>query len=178
MGQSPHRQIDIAVIGINAPLLQEHGINVSIFRSDEHLLTLPSAQEAGVGEGDGVFSLGFPMGLVGQERNFVIVRQGVIARISDAYARSSDEILLDMSIFPGNSGGPVVTRPEIVAIGGSKAFDRAMLLGRGVGLRTLPRCCYQCSNRTYADRVRGELGPCFGRTRRARGCRCRTRHGA
>jgi S1-C subfamily serine protease len=80
-------------------------------------------------EGDGAYALGFPMGLVGEERNFVIVRQGSIARIRDALAGFSKEILVDVAIFPGNSGGPVVTKPEIAAIQGTLAQTTAYLLG-------------------------------------------------
>ena len=54
------------------------------------------------------------MGLVGKERSFVIVRSGCIARIRDALLATSKELLIDAPIFPGNSGGPVVTKPEVV----------------------------------------------------------------
>jgi S1-C subfamily serine protease len=37
--------------------------------------------------------------------------------------------LIDANIFPGNSGGPVVTRPEISSIEGTKAIDKAALIG-------------------------------------------------
>jgi hypothetical protein len=32
-------------------------------------------------------------------------------------------------VFPGNSGGPVVTRPEITSIQGTKSFNKAALIG-------------------------------------------------
>lgn len=69
------------------------------------------------------------MGLVGGERNFVIVRSGVIARIRDALAGQSKEFLIDTAIFPGNSGGPVVTKPEVLSISGTKAVDKSYLIG-------------------------------------------------
>jgi len=106
--------IDVATIPINFQVLLEHGIKVRAFLSDVHVAERAAAVQIGLTEGDGVFTLGFPLGLVGEERNFVIVRQGCIARIRDALAGTSKEFLVDMSIFPGNSGGPVVSIPELL----------------------------------------------------------------
>lgn len=121
--------IDVAGIGINGPVLQEQGIHFSVFQSDEHTAPLVKAGELGISEGDGVFLLGFPMGLVGASRNVVIVRQGSIARIRDCFDSASKPFLIDCSVFPGNSGGPVVSRPEITAIQGTKSASAAFLIG-------------------------------------------------
>jgi len=121
--------VDLAVVAIRVDQLVEQGITVSVFRNDLDILTLSQAEEAGVSEGDGVFALGFPLGLVGENRNYVIVRQGAIARIRDAYASASRDILVDVTVFPGNSGGPVLTRPEVVSVLGTKAIGRCALLG-------------------------------------------------
>lgn len=121
--------VDLAVVAIRVDELVQRGIGIGVFTSDRDVLRLSDAADLGVVEGDGVFALGFPLGLVGAQRNYVIVRQGAIARIRDAYAGVSSEILVDISIFPGNSGGPIVTRPEVVALAGTKAVGRAALLG-------------------------------------------------
>ena len=125
----PDPEVDLAILSINAPFLMEQGIRFSYFRNDQHITTRTQATEIGVSEGDGVFILGFPMGMIGEKRNFVIVKQGIIARIRDTLAEHSKEFLVDASIFPGNSGGPVVLRPEIVSIQGTKANSSASLLG-------------------------------------------------
>ena len=125
----PDPDIDVAVIPINARFLRQQDIQFSYFRSDEHLADRATAARLGFTEGDTVYVLGFPMGLVGKERSFVIVRSGCIARIRDALAASSKELLIDAPIFPGNSGGPVVTKPEVVAIRGTKSVDSAYLIG-------------------------------------------------
>ena len=128
VAKEPH-PIDLAVVAVHANQLQAEGIEFAIFKSDKDVLTLQVARDAGVTEGDGVFALGFPMGLVGKERNYVIVRQGAIARIRDAFARVSNDILVDISVFPGNSGGPLIMRPEVTAIQGTNALSRSMLIG-------------------------------------------------
>lgn len=125
----PDQEVDLAIIGINGSFLSEQGIRFSFFRSDQHITTRAQATEVGISEGDGVFILGFPMGMIGEKRNFVIVKQGVIARIRDTLAGHTKEFLVDASIFPGNSGGPVVSRPEVVSIQGTKANGNASLLG-------------------------------------------------
>lgn len=125
----PNPDIDIAVTIINVNLLEEQGIQFAWFYSDKHVATLDKIAELGITEGDFVYTLGFPMGLIGPERNYVIVRSGNIARIQDAIDRRSNEFLIDALIFPGNSGGPVVTKPEAMAISKTKAISSAYLVG-------------------------------------------------
>jgi S1-C subfamily serine protease len=128
---NPNPLIDVAVVGVNVNLLEAEGAAFSYFKSDHDLLTRSKAKELGLSEGDGVFVLGFPMGLVGQQQDYVIVRQGAIARVRDALEASSmSPFLVDSFIFPGNSGGPVVLKPEIVTISGAKpSINQAYLLG-------------------------------------------------
>ncbi len=111
----PDPKIDLAVACPLITKLRAEGIRFSYFREDSDASGVDACKAAGVSEGDGIFVLGFPMGDVGVEQNFVIVRHGTIARIRDALARKSAEFVLDSFIFPGNSGGPVVTRPETAA---------------------------------------------------------------
>lgn len=121
--------IDVAVIGINGELLQQHGIRLSLFGNDVHTLDRARAAELGLAEGDGVFVLGFPMGLVGEGRNFVLVRTGCVARVRDCLEGSKKEFLIDCSIFPGNSGSPVVIRPAATSIENTKSINAAYLIG-------------------------------------------------
>lgn len=123
------QESDVAVVGILPGVLEKAGIQFAIFRSDQDTANRAKAKELGLAEGDGVYALGFPLRLVGGDRNFVIVRQGAIARIGDFLGGSSREFLIDMFIFPGNSGGPVVLKPEAMAIQNTKSQSRAYLIG-------------------------------------------------
>jgi len=125
----PNPSIDIAVTTINVKLLHDEEIQFAWFFNDKHVATLDKMAELGITEGDFVYTLGFPMELVGPERNYVIVRSGNIARIQDAIDRRSNEFLIDAFTFPGNSGGPVVTKPETTAISKTKAVSSAYLVG-------------------------------------------------
>ena len=122
-------QMDVAVVGVNMEVLRNDGIKADFFPGDEVSADVAKAKDLGVSEGDGVFVLGFPLQLVGGERNFVIARQGIIARIGDALEGFSKTFLVDTFIFPGNSGGPVILRPEALAITGTKHQGNALLIG-------------------------------------------------
>jgi hypothetical protein len=129
---------DVAAIGISTDFLDKSGVEYSYFHSDD-ALDRTKAKDIGVGEGDGVFALGFPMGMgvmlgpaspmLFEDRNYVIARQGSIARIRDCLAGVTNEFLADLFIFPGNSGGPVVLRPEMLSIQGTKPNNIAYLIG-------------------------------------------------
>lgn len=125
----PSLEVDVAVVRINIDRLKADGIGPLQFINDTNALSIEQACDIGVSEGDGVFVLGFPMGLAGDERNYVIVRQGIIARIQDLLKGTAKQFLIDASVFPGNSGGPVFTKPEAVAIQNTKAHSRCVFLG-------------------------------------------------
>jgi S1-C subfamily serine protease len=121
--------VDLTLVPVDLGLLRSQGMRMATFLSDRDVVDRDQLGAEGVSEGDGVFILGFPMGDVGGERSHVIVRGGTIARIRDALAGHSDTMLLDCFVYPGNSGGPVVLRPQASAIAGTTSPSRALLLG-------------------------------------------------
>lgn len=121
--------LDVAIIPVDLGLLRDQGMRAATFFSDTDVARRDQLAAEGVSEGDGVFVLGFPMGDVGGERNHAIVRGGTIARVRDALAGTTDTMLLDCFVFPGNSGGPVLLRPERTTIEGTRSPQRALLLG-------------------------------------------------
>jgi len=125
----PNDKIDVAVIGINAPHLQQQGMKFHFFTSDDMMFTKDKLKEMETTEGDYIYVLGFPMGLVAADRQHVILRSGAIARIRDMFEGRSSDFIIDAMVFPGNSGGPVVLRPEIVSIQGTKSNMNAGLIG-------------------------------------------------
>lgn len=147
----PDPEVDVAVSSINVSKLEEDGIRFSYFHSDETVLDRAAGIEAGLSEGDGAFVLGFPMGLVGEGRSFVIVRGGVLARVRDWLAGGSPQFLVDCLIFPGNSGGPVVLRPELTSIEGTKPIQAASLIG--IVHSYLPYQDIAVSNQTRRPRI-------------------------
>lgn len=125
----PSPDADVAVLSVNPTTMKADGIECLFFQADEHTVTIEQARTDQVSEGDGIFVLGFPLGEAGEERNYVIVRHGVIARIRDWLKGNARTFLIDSSIYPGNSGGPVLLKPELASIKGTKADDKCSLIG-------------------------------------------------
>jgi hypothetical protein len=125
----PNRMVDVAGTLLNAPFLKTQGLLDAFFSSDQLGANKEKLKSTGVSAGDGVFVLGFPMNLAGVQRNYVIVRQGCIARISNMLEGADPTFLLDAFTFPGNSGSPVLLKPEVISITGTAAQSTAYLIG-------------------------------------------------
>ena len=65
--------------------------------------------------------------MVKESRNYVVARQGIIARIQDWYDDADNFFLIDALIFPGNSGGPVLAKPTMFSYGTN--FSAPKLIG-------------------------------------------------
>ena len=101
------------------------------FYSDTDTMLREQLVEAEFREGNEVFTLGFPLSQVADDKNYVIARQGIVARIQDWYDRATTSFLIDASIFPGNSGGPVLAKPTLHTYG--SAITSAKLIGMVAG---------------------------------------------
>ena len=125
---------DIAAVLINGQFLTENNLQFSAFNTKEHLLESSELMKQGVDEGSYVYMLGYPMGLVNVDSNTPICRGGCIARIDEREINSTKQFLLDIQNFPGNSGSPIITKPELISIGGS-AFSKSVLIGIVLGYK-------------------------------------------
>lgn len=103
--QHPNR--DVAAISIKAPPeFAKAALPVDYLASDD---TFDRYQ---VGAGDEMMALGFPRGLSANAAGFPILRSGRVASFPVAPAKIFPTFLLDFSVFPGNSGGPVFVSRE------------------------------------------------------------------
>lgn len=125
----PNDDVDLGAIFINAHVLRSKNMRFAYFKDDEHTYTIAQMKSEGVTEGDGIYVLGYPMRLVDSRWQSAICRVGCIARIQDVITTGSGDLLIDASVFPGNSGGPVVLQLESMAIKGTKSINRANLIG-------------------------------------------------
>ena len=122
-------EIDLAAICLDADFLRDEGISYDYFHSDLHLMPLSQMANQGMSEGDFIYVLGFPMGIMAPDRQYVISRTGIIARLRDALERTNNDFMIDSMIFPGNSGGPVINKPEIISIEGTNSVPSPYLIG-------------------------------------------------
>ena len=125
----PNADIDIAALPLNGDYIVDNNFNFPCFDIDETAMTSKDLLQNGVDEGSLVYMLGFPMGLVNETSNLPICRLGCVARMSSEQINESHSLLVDIQNFPGNSGSPIITRPEIVTIEGTKCLDKSVLLG-------------------------------------------------
>jgi hypothetical protein len=147
----PDKNIDIAAVRVNWKFLQDNGFEPNFFANDQHVANTVKLKDLEITAGDGIFVLGFPMNLTGTQRNYVIVREGVIARISEMLDGASKSFMLDALVFPGNSGGPVVLKPEISSIQGTKSQSAAYLIG--IVLSYIPYVDVAVSTQTHHPRI-------------------------
>jgi hypothetical protein len=125
----PDENVDVAVTTMNFQHDELANISRSFFESDHHALTTEGMRVAGISEANHVVVLGFPMGIVGDVRNAVLVRTGSIARLRDLYDGYGNSFLIDATVLPGNSGGPVVQLVEPVFIEGTQNQTKSNLIG-------------------------------------------------
>lgn len=125
----PQNDIDIAVLQLDARVIIDKNLNFQGFNIDTQALSSVELRENGVDEGSLVYMLGFPMGLVNQTSNLPLCRLGCIARMSEAQINEDHNILVDVQNFPGNSGSPIVLRPETSTIIGTKSLNKSVLVG-------------------------------------------------
>ncbi len=97
-----HPSRDVAAISITAPPAFAKAAIPENWLAEDTTFT---KQE--VGAGDEMMALGFPRGLAANQAGFPILRSGRVASYPVAPAKIFPTFLLDFSVFPGNSGGPV-----------------------------------------------------------------------
>ena len=127
--EHPHEDVDIAVVLLNGSYIMKNKLQFSAFDIDEHTLTSEEFLAQGGDEGSFIYMLGYPMGLVDVDSNSPICRSGCVARMSKGEIDKTKKILLDIQNFPGNSGSPIISKPEVVSISGTKALGKCALIG-------------------------------------------------
>jgi S1-C subfamily serine protease len=122
-------EIDVAVLPVNINYVLAEGMKCSFFQVDKHVADTNELMNRGTSEGDSIYVLGFPMGIVSEDRQYVFVRGGIISRIKDLFESRSKDYVVDAFVFPGNSGGPVLSKPEIIGLEGTKSSNQSSLIG-------------------------------------------------
>lgn len=128
--EHPDENSDVIACEINTySFIEDKTIWLS-FDLDQQALTLEQMEKKYLHEGSLVYALGFPMGIV-DFKNTPIFRLGCISRIRDAYALKHEHptFLVDAQTFPGNSGGPIINKQEIIIENGKPMIIDSHLVG-------------------------------------------------
>ena len=97
-----HPTRDVAAMVVEAPPeFVKAAIPLSYLAKDD------TFNQFNLGPGDEMMALGFPRGLSANPAGFPILRSGRVASYPLAPATNFPTFLMDFSVFPGNSGGPV-----------------------------------------------------------------------
>ena len=122
-------EIDIAVLPLNAGFIAGNGLAYFAFDVDCDSATSSQLRSEGFDEGSFVYMLGFPLGLVNVGSLTPICRMGCVSRIDSSQIAETGNYLIDIQNFPGNSGSPIVSRPELISVGGTKSLSKSLLVG-------------------------------------------------
>lgn len=122
-------KVDIAAIFLDGNFVTANDLQCSGFNLEVHAIPSYDLVKQGGDEGSYVYMLGFPMGLVNIDSNTPICRGGCIARIDETEIRKTKQFLLDIQNFPGNSGSPIIIKPEIYGIGDDPVLNKSVLIG-------------------------------------------------
>ncbi|MDI6892412.1 MAG: serine protease [Actinomycetota bacterium] len=123
-----NEKVDLAVLSVNPGILKEHNIDYQFF-PEEIFSYYRNFKNIGIEVGDDVYILGFPLGISGDIQNYACAKWGIISRMDKELISKNKAFLIDSSIFPGNSGSPVVLKPTITSLAGTPAVSSAYLLG-------------------------------------------------
>lgn len=98
-----HPYRDVAVIQVRVPPeMAAKAIPLAYLADDQ------SFEREEIAPGEEFMALGYPRGLSSNAAGFPILRTGRLASYPLGNASASPTFLLDFSVFPGNSGGPVL----------------------------------------------------------------------
>lgn len=148
----PDSAVDLAMVTINPQVLDDNGVDWG-FANEEIFAYFEKFSEIGIELGDAVFLAGFPMGISGSLRNYAIVRSGTIARIDQEIIDSTKSFLIDATVFPGNSGGPVFLKPELASLVNTIAVNSIYLVGIISGYKIYQELLY--SHQTNPPSIAG-----------------------
>lgn len=133
-----HPSQDVCVMPIPWENIRGTNSNLFFFTANQSSMTRKIANCVGLSEGDEVFILGFPTGWQTGIHDYPVVRGGVVAQIQGWLNEEHDVFLVDGSGYPGNSGGPVVLKPQVASVEGTSIIRQGWLIGMVSGVKIDP----------------------------------------
>lgn len=121
--------VDIAVLQLSAQVINDHNLNFCCFDIDNLSMTSEELRKNGADVGTIIYMLGYPLGLVNVSSNLPVCRMGCISRMSETQLKEQHNILVDIQNFPGNSGSPIIIRPETTHLEGTPVLGKSVLAG-------------------------------------------------
>ena len=107
----PHPTEDVAVCP-TGPLEGYAFDSLAYDSSDSNIVVRANAASHGITEGDEVYILGYPTGSMYGLRDYPVVRGGMVGQLQGWLNGEHPTFLVSGSVFPGNSGSTVLTKPQ------------------------------------------------------------------
>lgn len=128
--EHPDAEVDIIAIQLNPQCLINDSSIWNAISIETESLDVYAMKMQGIDEGWLVYALGFPMNLV-SDFKAPICRMGCISRLADALVQPEKAkcFLVDAQVFPGNSGGPIISKPDNTFTTTGVNYMQAKLLG-------------------------------------------------
>lgn len=123
------KEVDLALLPISMQVIQQIFGSSNKWIPEDSFLYMKDFENKGIYPGDELYFVGFPLGLSGKLKNSPIIRSGIVSRIDKEIIRDTKSLLLDGQNFPGNSGGPVFTKPELMSLNGTLSIKANLLIG-------------------------------------------------
>lgn len=118
-----HAALDVAVMPVALPLEADLPLaSTDMLASDDILASLE------IRPGDTLVALGFPYGAESNDAGFPILRSARISSYPILPTAETKTLLLDVPVFPGNSGGPVFLYAENRVMGGGTHIGTSQCL--------------------------------------------------
>ena len=119
---------DLAVLLLDPEHLPKDEIRDRTFQVEADALTIRELRRLRIGEGDEALLVGFAFPQHDPVEDYPAVRLATIVRVPKRASRRRS-FLLEGTIFPGNSGSPVIVRPGRDACGDDRAGGSGKLIG-------------------------------------------------
>ncbi|HEY1018925.1 MAG TPA: serine protease [Sediminibacterium sp.] len=103
----PNAEIDVSIIPIPADIIAKNKLQAEPIELGSECATKQFLIDKGIGEGEDIYVVGYPMSQVDSSNSFPIVRKGIISKIRHCTIQNNKDFTIDALVFPGNSGGPV-----------------------------------------------------------------------
>jgi S1-C subfamily serine protease len=111
-----HPESDVVAMYVQIPLSSAIPLLPTTLLADDQMLTRWE-----IHPGDEVSCLGFPLGAQSSDAGFPVLRSGRVASYPLLPTRKTKAFMMDFTVFPGNSGGPVYL------VNNTRAFGAAAL---------------------------------------------------
>ena len=139
--------LDVAAMYIAPPRVFDlQLLPTAIFADDKTLMKFE------INPGDEMCCLGFPLGFEANDAGFPVLRSGRIASFPLIPAEKYRTFLLDLEVFPGNSGGPVYFVESSRIYGGSLHTGRVQFIAGLVSQEVARRQIIQRPHKTEDER--------------------------